>query len=64
MASKIRIAARLRPFIGGEVEDDAVTVHQKPDGTGCVMVVHPKDKSQHFKYPYAHISLQGTHLVI
>jgi len=55
MASKIRIAARLRPFISGEVEDDAVAVHQNADGTGCVTVVHPKDKAQHFKYPYVKV---------
>lgn len=50
MSSKIRIAARLRPRIQGEIEDDTVAV-QNDEGSSSVTVIHPRDHSQRFKFP-------------
>lgn len=52
MASKIRIAARLRPSLPGEVRDDAVGVLKDESGS-FITVVHPRDASQHFKFPFS-----------
>ncbi|THH03411.1 hypothetical protein EW145_g6275 [Phellinidium pouzarii] len=52
MSSKIRIAARLRPLLPDEINDDAVGV-QKDDNGSFVTVVHPRDSSQHFKFPFS-----------
>ncbi|KAI5118492.1 hypothetical protein M0805_003523 [Coniferiporia weirii] len=52
MTSKIRIAARLRPLLSGEISDDAVGV-QSGDSGSFITVVHPRDSSQHFKFPFS-----------
>ena len=52
MATKIRIAARLRPKIQGEVNDEAVSV-QNDDTGSFVMVNHPRDQTQRFKFPFS-----------
>ena len=52
MATKIRIAARLRPSLPGEVRDDAVNVLNDETGSFITMV-HPRDPSQHFKFPFS-----------
>lgn len=52
MASKIRIAARLRPSLSGEVRDNAVGVLNDEAGS-FVTIVHPRDVSQHFKFPFS-----------
>lgn len=52
MATKIRIAARLRPSLPGEVKDDAVSVLNDETGSFITMV-HPRDASQQFKFPFS-----------
>ncbi|KAF8623194.1 hypothetical protein AX17_007517 [Amanita inopinata Kibby_2008] len=54
-AHKVRIAARLRPKIQGEVNDDLVQVHRSEDGTStsCITVVNPRDTTQVFKFPFS-----------
>ncbi|TDL18799.1 kinesin-domain-containing protein [Rickenella mellea] len=51
-SQKIRIAARLRPRIAGEQEDDAVDVRDE-DGSSCVTVAHPRDSGQRFKFRFS-----------
>ncbi|PFH48968.1 hypothetical protein AMATHDRAFT_5329 [Amanita thiersii Skay4041] len=57
MAShKVRIAARLRPRIQGEVDDESVQVHRaSDDGTdqSFITVVNPRDTTQIFKFPFS-----------
>ncbi|EKM57950.1 uncharacterized protein PHACADRAFT_193079 [Phanerochaete carnosa HHB-10118-sp] len=48
---KIKIAARLRPPIPGELVDDGVQVERRDDGTSCVSVPNPRDLTQIFKFP-------------
>ncbi|KAH8106540.1 kinesin-domain-containing protein [Phellopilus nigrolimitatus] len=52
MSSKIRIAARLRPQIAGEINDGAVAV-QRDDSGSFINVMHPRDHSQRFKFPFS-----------
>ncbi|EJC98206.1 kinesin-domain-containing protein [Fomitiporia mediterranea MF3/22] len=52
MATKICIAARLRPSIPGEIVDDAVGVQSDEDGA-FVMMSHPRDNNQRFKFPFS-----------
>lgn len=54
MAShKVRIAARLRPRIEGEVDDQAIQVHRSEDaGLSHITVPNPRDPTQVFKFPY------------
>ncbi|KAL5523354.1 hypothetical protein ACEPAF_1621 [Sanghuangporus sanghuang] len=52
MATKIRIAARLRPYIPGETLDDAVGVENDENGA-FVTMTHPRDASQRFKFPFS-----------
>lgn len=58
--SKIKIAARLRPKIPGEMDDDSVKVCHDWDGASTssngggsfISVTNPRDTSQVFKFPY------------
>ena len=59
---KIKIAARLRPLIQGEIDDDSVKVIHPSDnttgsssstlsGTSFISVANPRDPTQVFKFP-------------
>ncbi|KAF9260345.1 kinesin-domain-containing protein [Marasmius fiardii PR-910] len=62
---KVRIVARLRPRIDGEVDDGAIQVcHPSPDntaasssfsstGTSYISVPNPRDPTELFKYPFS-----------
>ncbi|KAF8650678.1 hypothetical protein AX16_005116 [Volvariella volvacea WC 439] len=50
---RIRIAARLRPKIDGEVNDDAIqVVREHSSGASFISVPNPRDPSQVFKFPF------------
>lgn len=58
MAShRIKIAARLRPALAGEVTDDNIVVHHASDDSSgstkgsYISVVNPRDVTQVFKFP-------------
>lgn len=59
---KVKIAARLRPKIQGELDDDSVQIHHPTDntsgsssslalGVSYISVTNPRDPSQVFKFP-------------
>lgn len=59
---KVKIVARLRPKIQGELDDDSVQIHHPTDNTGgsssslalgvsYISVTNPRDPSQVFKFP-------------
>ncbi|TFK37973.1 P-loop containing nucleoside triphosphate hydrolase protein [Crucibulum laeve] len=58
---KVKIAARLRPRIQGEIDDDSVKVCHGSDDTGgssssaesgsFISVINPRDQTQVFKFP-------------
>lgn len=60
---KVKIAARLRPLINGEADDDSVKVHHTPstslsdpnssasESSSYISVINPRDPSQIFKFP-------------
>ncbi|KAF9553564.1 kinesin-domain-containing protein [Agrocybe pediades] len=57
---KVKIAARLRPRIEGEIDDDSVKVVHSGDNTGgsshsgtFITVANPRDPSQIFKFPFS-----------
>lgn len=61
---KVKIAARLRPKIQGELDDDSVQIHHPTDNTGgsssslalgvsYISVTNPRDPSQVFKFPFS-----------
>ncbi|KAK2464524.1 hypothetical protein APHAL10511_003503 [Amanita phalloides] len=50
---KVRIAARLRPRIEGEIDDEAIQIQRSEDGGMCYMIVpNPRDPTQVFKFPF------------
>ncbi|KAG6853357.1 hypothetical protein C0991_005031 [Blastosporella zonata] len=52
-SSKIKIAARLRPRLDGEIVDDSVKIMHDTGASGSVIsVVNPRDPSQVFKFPF------------
>ncbi|KAI0697020.1 P-loop containing nucleoside triphosphate hydrolase protein [Cytidiella melzeri] len=61
-AYRVKIAARLRPPIAGEVNDDGVQVQPADNGVSNICVPNPRDGSQIFKFPltscYGHDSTQ------
>ena len=57
--SKIRIVARLRPFLAGESEDDLVTVQRESDGSSTVTVVNQRDQSQQTKFSCVYLYNSG-----
>jgi hypothetical protein len=58
-AQKIKVAARLRPRLGAEIDDGSVRVEHVHDistgstvtGTSCISVANPRDPAQIFKFP-------------
>lgn len=53
MSQKVKIAARLRPRIKGELDDEGVrVVHAEDDGPSSICVTNPRDISQVFKFPF------------
>ncbi|KAF8813107.1 kinesin-like protein [Phlegmacium glaucopus] len=63
-SQKIKIAARLRPLIQGEIDDDSVKVIHPSDNTSgsssstssspsFISVANPRDPSQIFKFPFS-----------
>ncbi|EPQ52051.1 kinesin-domain-containing protein [Gloeophyllum trabeum ATCC 11539] len=52
MAHKVKIAARLRPRIGAELEDDSIQVVNE-DGGSCICVVNPRDPNSYFRFPFS-----------
>ena len=58
MSQKVKIAARLRPRIKGELDDEGVrVVHAEDDGPSSICVTNPRDISQVFKFPYVSAAL-------
>ncbi|KIJ61547.1 hypothetical protein HYDPIDRAFT_96250 [Hydnomerulius pinastri MD-312] len=52
MAShKIKIAARLRPRLENELDDEGITIARSPGGPSCISVPNPRDTSQVFNFP-------------
>ena len=61
---KVKIAARLRPRINGELDDESVKVYHASDdssssegggsGGSYITVANPRDLSQVFKFPLVH----------
>lgn len=50
-AYRVKIAARLRPPIAGEINDEGVQVQLAEDGVSYICVPNPRDFSQVFKFP-------------
>lgn len=48
---KVKIAARLRPAILGELDDNGVLINTDDDAKSYICVSNPRDLSQQFKYP-------------
>jgi kinesin family member 22 len=51
MASSVKIVARLRPPIPGELSDDGIKTITTDDGLSAIYVNNPRDHSQVFKFP-------------
>ncbi|KDQ53292.1 hypothetical protein JAAARDRAFT_137340 [Jaapia argillacea MUCL 33604] len=51
MAHKVKIAARLRPRLAGELEDDSIHIIKETGGS-AICVTNPRDSSQVFKFPF------------
>lgn len=49
----VKIAARLRPKLPGEVDDDGLQIVRSEDGGAQISVPNPRDVSQVFKFPFA-----------
>lgn len=53
---KVKIAARLRPRINGEIDDGSVqVVHNSGEASGAgsfISVANPRDPTQVFKFSY------------
>ncbi|KAG9313403.1 P-loop containing nucleoside triphosphate hydrolase protein [Chiua virens] len=53
MAShKIKIAARLRPRLENELDDEGIQITHTPDGPSYISVPNPRDLSQVFNFPF------------
>ncbi|EGO03669.1 hypothetical protein SERLA73DRAFT_83760 [Serpula lacrymans var. lacrymans S7.3] len=50
---RIRIAARLRPRIDGEVEDTSIQVIHSDQAASCISIANPRDPTQVFKFPFS-----------
>jgi len=67
MAShKIKIAARVRPRLEHEIDDEGIQVAHTSGGPSCISVPNPRDVSQIFNFPYvpvmSHLSLTLDHV--
>jgi hypothetical protein len=47
----VKIVARLRPRIPGELSDDGIKIISTDDGLSAIYVNNPRDRSQVFKFP-------------
>ena len=47
----VKIVARLRPPIPGELSDDGIRIITGDDGLSAICVNNPRDHSQVFKFP-------------
>jgi len=70
MAShRIKIAARLRPPLPGEITDHDIVVHHSSDESmdsvdgSYISVANPRDASQIFKFTYVLVHLAFNHMV-
>jgi len=70
MAShRIKIAARLRPPLPGEITDHDIVVHHSSDESidsvdgSYISVANPRDASQIFKFAYVVMYLALNHMV-
>ena len=70
MAShRIKIAARLRPSLPGEITDHDIAVHHSSDKStdsvdgSYISVANPRDASQVFKFAYVFMYLAFNHMV-
>lgn len=48
---RVKIVARLRPSIPGELSDDGIKIITSDDGLSAIIVNNPRDQSQVFKFP-------------
>jgi kinesin family protein 22 len=48
---RVKIVARLRPPILGELSDDGIRIITTDDGFPAICVNNPRDHSQVFKFP-------------
>jgi len=72
-AHKVKIAARLRPRLNGELDDESVKVYLGSEDTGesssvmgsgrFISVTNPRDPSQVFKFPcvISETTVKGIH---
>ncbi|KAH7886963.1 P-loop containing nucleoside triphosphate hydrolase protein [Phlebopus sp. FC_14] len=51
-AHKIKIAARLRPRLENELDDDGIQIIPSPDGPSYINVPNPRDVTQVFNFPF------------
>ncbi|KAF9225788.1 kinesin-domain-containing protein [Gyrodon lividus] len=49
---KIKIAARLRPRLENELDDEGIQMTHTPGGPSCISVPNPRDLSQVFNFPF------------
>ncbi|KAI0254619.1 P-loop containing nucleoside triphosphate hydrolase protein [Lactifluus subvellereus] len=49
----VKIVARLRPPIPGELSDDGIKIITSDDGLSAIYVNNPRDQSQVFKFPFS-----------
>ncbi|TFY80453.1 hypothetical protein EWM64_g3555 [Hericium alpestre] len=49
---KVKIAARLRPRLKNELDDEGVRIVRSDDGPSCICVTNPRDASQVFRFPF------------
>ncbi|KAF8137524.1 P-loop containing nucleoside triphosphate hydrolase protein [Boletus edulis] len=49
---KINIAARLRPRLDNELDDEGIQITHTPGGPSCISVPNPRDLSQVFNFPF------------
>lgn len=48
---KIKIAARVRPRLENELDDQGIQIAHTPGGPSCISVPNPRDLSQVFNFP-------------
>ncbi|KAG8216883.1 P-loop containing nucleoside triphosphate hydrolase protein [Butyriboletus roseoflavus] len=51
-AHKIKIAARLRPRLENEIDDEGIQITHTPGGPSHISVPNPRDLSQVFNFPF------------
>lgn len=48
---RIKIAARVRPRLENELDDEGIQITHTPDGPSHINVPNPRDLSQVFNFP-------------